>query len=224
METLLLSLSIVVALLISIPTLNLLARNTSSPRLIFILRCIAALIAILFCSAFGVIASIILRIAGYAGLSQHVTGRAFEIAIRLATGITFSINDPTNALKTRPAVFVGNHQSELDIAMLGAVFPPYTSVTSKASLKYYPFLGWFMLLSRTVFIDRRDKRGAKAAFDGAGEEAVTDHMTDGSRGWLCIRLLERGVCEALDHMRIYALIVTVDWHAVGARFDDLPRS
>jgi len=43
----------------------------------------------------------------------------------------------------RPAVFVGNHQSELDVAVCGHVFPPYCSVTAKASLRFVPFLGWF---------------------------------------------------------------------------------
>lgn len=33
--------------------------------------------------------------------------------------------------------------SELDILMLGCMFPKYTSVTAKKSLKYIPFLGWF---------------------------------------------------------------------------------
>jgi len=34
---------------------------------------------------------------------------------------------------------------ELDVLMLGCMFPPYCSVTSKSSLKYYPFLGWFSM-------------------------------------------------------------------------------
>jgi lysophosphatidate acyltransferase len=33
--------------------------------------------------------------------------------------------------------------SELDILMLGCMFPQYCSVTAKSSLKYIPFLGWF---------------------------------------------------------------------------------
>lgn len=32
---------------------------------------------------------------------------------------------------------------ELDVLMLGCMFPQYCSVTAKSSLKYYPFLGWF---------------------------------------------------------------------------------
>ena len=33
--------------------------------------------------------------------------------------------------------------SELDVLMLGSVFPPYCSVSAKKQLKWFPFLGWF---------------------------------------------------------------------------------
>lgn len=68
---------------------------------------------------------------------------------------------------TRPAVIVGNHQTELDILMLGSVFPQSCSVTAKKSLKQIPFLGWFMTLSGTVFIDRADRSAALKVFEGA---------------------------------------------------------
>jgi hypothetical protein len=32
---------------------------------------------------------------------------------------------------------------ELDVLMLGCMFPKYTSVTAKKSLKWVPLLGWF---------------------------------------------------------------------------------
>ena len=57
--------------------------------------------------------------------------------------------------------------SELDVLMLGCMFPKYTSVTAKKSLKYVPLLGWFMALSKTVFIDRANRTTSRAAFDTA---------------------------------------------------------
>ena len=42
-------------------------------------------------------------------------------------------------------------------------------MTAKKSLKLTPFLGWFMALSGTVFIDRSDKKSAVKAFDGAAK-------------------------------------------------------
>ena len=54
------------------------------------------------------------------------------------------------------------------------MFPRYTSVSAKKSLKNVPFLGWFMSLSGTVFIDRVDRSQALKAFEGAATE-MTEH-------------------------------------------------
>ena len=54
--------------------------------------------------------------------------------------------------------------------LLGTIFPRYCSVTAKKQLKRMPFLGWFMALSGTVFIDRSNRNTAMKAFEGAAEE------------------------------------------------------
>ncbi len=52
--------------------------------------------------------------------------------VAFATGVHFDIVEGEKyLLSTRPAVFIGNHQTELDVLMLGAIFPPYCSVTAK---------------------------------------------------------------------------------------------
>lgn len=61
--------------------------------------------------------------------------------------------------------------------MLGTMFPPYCSVTAKASLKYTPFLGQFMALSHTLFINRSSRSSAVAAMSAA---ASTMHKTQQS--------------------------------------------
>ncbi|KAF2843477.1 acyltransferase-domain-containing protein [Patellaria atrata CBS 101060] len=130
-------------------------------------RLLASWLALMVCASYGVVASIALRLTGYGGLSQWTVGKAFEWVMGWAVGVEFVIIDEAGALKERPAIFVGNHQTEMDVLMLGCLFPPYTSVTAKKSLQYLPFLGWFMVLSKTVFIDRANSANARAAFDGA---------------------------------------------------------
>lgn len=91
--------------------------------------------------------------------------------MRICTGVKFEIDDPEDWLNTtRPAVFIGNHQTELDVAVLGAIFPKHCSVTAKVSLKSTPILGWFMTLSYSVFIDRANPTNARSAMAGAAEE------------------------------------------------------
>lgn len=151
-------------------TLALFALGQKVPRAAFVARCLAAYGSLLVCAIYGVIASIVLRLVGYGRVSQWATARSFKWVMRLATGVTFDIIEGQEHLSTRPAIFVGNHQSELDVLMLGVVFPPYCSVTAKKSLRNVPFLGWFMTLSRTVFIDRANRENAMKAFDGAVRE------------------------------------------------------
>ncbi|KAI4203092.1 MAG: hypothetical protein LQ350_002140 [Teloschistes chrysophthalmus] len=95
--------------------------------------------------------------------------------MRLSTAVSFHISTPQEKKYLsahRPCVIVGNHQSELDVLLLAHIFPPYCSVTAKKSLKLIPFLGWFMALSGTVFIDRRNSQSARQAFRGAAEEML----------------------------------------------------
>lgn len=136
------------------------------------LGCLLAYYAsLLFSSIVGTAVSFLLGLFGQGASGQWATGRCFKYCMRLSTGITVRIDDAHDYLSTtRPAVFVGNHQTELDILMLGAVFPRHCAVTAKSSLKRIPFLGWFMSLSGTVFIDRANRATAMKAFDGAAAQ------------------------------------------------------
>jgi len=144
----------------------------------FAARLLASYVSLLICASYGVVVSILLRLVGYGGCSQWATARAFKYVMWLTTGVTFKIEDPNDYLgTTRPAVFIGNHQTELDVLMLGYMFPKYCSVTAKKSLKSTPFLGWFMSLSGTVFIDRANTADARHAMAGAAEEIQKDKQS-----------------------------------------------
>lgn len=151
-------------------TLSLFAVGQKVPRAAFVARCLASYGCLLFCAAYGVVASIVLRLVGYGRISQWAVARSFKWVMFFTTGVWFDIVEGQEHLTNRPAVFIANHQSELDVLMLGAIFPRYCSVTAKKSLQYVPILGWFMSLSRTVFIDRANRETAVKAFDSAAEE------------------------------------------------------
>lgn len=158
-------------------TASLFALGQKVPKAAFIARCLAAYGSLLLCAFYGVIASIVLRLVGYGRISQWATARSFKWVMRYTTGVQFDVIEGAEHLNTRPAVFIGNHQSELDVLMLGVIFPPYCSVTAKKSLSHVPLLGWFMSLSKTVFIDRANRETAMKAFDGAAEEMRTHRQS-----------------------------------------------
>ncbi|KAM0482323.1 hypothetical protein ACHAPX_002839 [Trichoderma viride] len=148
------------------------------PKAGFVARSLAAYISLIACALYGVLASILLTLVGKRQIAQWAVARAFHFTMRYTTGIEFVVDDPENILgSTRPAVFIGNHQTELDVLMLGAIFPKYCSVTAKAQLKRVPFLGWFMTLSGTIFIDRKNSQGARSAMDGAANEIKTKRQS-----------------------------------------------
>ncbi|KAM5454263.1 1-acylglycerol-3-phosphate O-acyltransferase [Microsporum audouinii] len=148
-------------------TLGLFGLSIKVPRAGFFARCLAAYASLVFCAAYGVLASICLRLAGYGQISQWTVARAFKWSMWLATGVHFDVIQGQQYLSTRPAVFLANHQTELDVLLLGAVLPQYSAVTAKRSLSRVPLLGWFMTLSGTVFIDRANRETAFKAFDNA---------------------------------------------------------
>lgn len=102
---------------------------------------------------------------------QWTAARGLKYVGGAMTGVWFKVlGDGAEKLsKTRPVVIVCNHQTELDVLMLGTLWPPFTSVTAKKSIKSVPFLGWFMSLSGAVFIDRVDRTQAMKAFEGASK-------------------------------------------------------
>ncbi|QSZ30053.1 hypothetical protein DSL72_004571 [Monilinia vaccinii-corymbosi] len=152
-------------------TLSLYMISAILPLAGFFARLLAGYLALVLCACYGVFISILLRFVGNYRISQWAVARAFKWTMWLTTGVTFDVQDPHNYLgTTRPAVFIGNHQTELDVLMLGCIFPQYCSVTAKKSLKNVPLLGWFMSLSGTVFIDRGNAKDARQAMAGAATE------------------------------------------------------
>lgn len=154
--------------------LTLYALSYIIPKAGYLARMLAAIISTIIAASYGVVASIILSILGLRGIAQWTTARFYKWTMYLTTGIFFDVEDPSDILgSTRPAVFITNHQSALDITLLAAVFPKWCSQTAKASLKYYPFLGWFMYLSGCIFLDRARSKDARMAMAGAAKDILS---------------------------------------------------
>jgi lysophosphatidate acyltransferase len=140
------------------------------PILGFIARSLSAYLTLITCATYGTLASAILKIMGLNfAYGQWTTAKAFKYLGAYTMGIKFDILDNGEEIlnSNRPAVFIVNHQTELDVLLLGWIWPKHCSVTAKKSLRNIPFLGWFMTLSGTVFIDRVDRSQAMKAFEGA---------------------------------------------------------
>ncbi|KAL8788695.1 MAG: hypothetical protein Q9213_001509, partial [Squamulea squamosa] len=209
-------------------TISLFTLSPILPALSFPARCLSAYFSLVLCAIYGVLISLILRLLGNHRLAQHLTARTFAFVMRYTTGVTFHIiSGSHHLLNSRPCVIIGNHQSELDVLLLGHIFPPYCSVTAKSSLKKVPFLGWFMALSGTVFIDRANSQSARQAFSGAASEMLQHRQSvfifpEGTRSYARGPELG-GFKKGAFHLAVQAQVEVVPvvcanyWGLLGAR-------
>lgn len=121
---------------------------------------------IVVCALYGVIAGIVLKLVGKEEYAQYTVARAFYYSFSRLLGVKITIKN-SQYLQTKPSVVVSNHQSALDILILGKLFQPGYTVTAKKALKYIPFLGWFMLALGTFFLDRAKGEKARKVLETA---------------------------------------------------------
>lgn len=69
---------------------------------------------------------------------------------------------------SKPHIFAMNHESALDIACAFTALPVNLRFIAKHSLKYIPFLGWYMSLTKMVFVNRSSRADAVRSLAAAG--------------------------------------------------------
>lgn len=73
----------------------------------------------------------------------------------------------------KPYFFAMNHQSLFDIVAAFVCIPVNLRFVAKKSLRLIPFLGWYMTVTRMVFIDRKNREDAKRSLEEACEKIKT---------------------------------------------------
>lgn len=70
---------------------------------------------------------------------------------------------------SKPHLFLVNHQSNLDVPVAFAVIPVNIRIIAKHVLKWVPFLGWYMVMTGMIFINRSNSRESIRGMQLAGE-------------------------------------------------------
>ena len=94
--------------LLATMTLSLIGQVSKKAR--FFSRLLSCYFLLMTCAAYGVLASVVLRLAGRKSLAQWATARAFKAVVCPAVGVEFKVIGEEK-LNTRPAVFMSNHQA-----------------------------------------------------------------------------------------------------------------
>ncbi len=85
------------------------------------------------------------------------------------TGTRLELEPLPNVDWSKPYIFLMNHQSMLDIPVAFAVIPSNLRFIAKHSLKFVPFIGWYMWFTGMIFVNRSNRNKAVRSLREAGE-------------------------------------------------------
>ncbi len=88
------------------------------------------------------------------GHVAHRCARAWSRLILKTTRVTVRLRGAALPPAGASCVFVANHQSTYDIPVLFAAVPRQLRIIAKASLGWFPFLGWHLQRAGHVLVDR----------------------------------------------------------------------
>jgi 1-acyl-sn-glycerol-3-phosphate acyltransferase len=95
--------------------------------------------------------------------------RFYAPALVRGTGARFEVDPLPDIDWSRPHIYAMNHQSTLDIVCAFEALPANLRFVAKHSLKYVPFLGWYMWATKMVFMNRAKGREAYRSLQEAGQ-------------------------------------------------------
>ncbi|KAI0346911.1 1-acylglycerol-3-phosphate O [Trametopsis cervina] len=156
---------------ISLPVFALHTLSNASPVARYYVRVSLYLSSVGVASIWGVIVAVGLNLIGERFNVNWVVARTFYQVAGPLLGIKLVIEGEEH-LVTSPAVYVGNHQSMLDLLYVGIAFPKRALMMGKKELQWVPFLGQFMTLSGAIFIDRGDNAKAVRSLRAAGRKLI----------------------------------------------------
>ena len=87
--------------------------------------------------------------------------------VTAAAGIELVVHGKDNLWKQRPAVFIFNHQSNVDLFIVSKLIRKDATGIAKKELKMYPVIGQLMTAAGVIFIDRKDRSKAIEAMKPA---------------------------------------------------------
>ncbi|GMM40001.1 1-acylglycerol-3-phosphate O-acyltransferase [Hanseniaspora uvarum] len=154
------------------PTLHISKRNSFLPKVKYYYRSTCSIILLGTCAFYGIFASIYYNIKGTRQLGQYATAKAYALVMKKFLGIEVKVEGRKYLETSSPCIFIANHQSALDILVLGETWPKKCVVTAKKALKYVPFLGWFMSLSGALFLDRSNRSKSLGTLNNGIKEII----------------------------------------------------
>lgn len=115
------------------------------------------------------LATIVVLITVQRQLAVRMAYSLWSPVILKIAGVKLIIEGLENINKSKSHIFVANHQSFIDIPILFRAIPVNLHFVAKKEIKKMPFIGWFMMLTGMIFIDRSNRQKAYTSIKKAGE-------------------------------------------------------
>lgn len=130
------------------------------------IKIFSVLIWFIFCSILGLIYSIIRW--GNDNIDRDF-GRFFSWGTLKILGIKVEVDGLEHLEAHQPCIYIANHQSGLDMATFGKIYPSHTVVIGKKELIWIPFFGIFYVAAGNILINRQKSVKAVAGLRQAVE-------------------------------------------------------
>jgi 1-acyl-sn-glycerol-3-phosphate acyltransferase len=91
-------------------------------------------------------------------------------------GWTVEVEHAERLVAHRPAVLVGNHQSNLDAVVWAAFYPDATVVIGKKQIGLIPIFGWLFRATGNILIDREDAAKARTSIAEAARKIRQENL------------------------------------------------
>ena len=90
------------------------------------------------------------------GRAAHWCARAWSWMILATTGVDVTVKGLDRVKLGETYIFIANHQSIYDIPVIFASLPFQLRIIAKESLGRFPFLGWHLIRSGHLLVNRRN--------------------------------------------------------------------
>jgi 1-acyl-sn-glycerol-3-phosphate acyltransferase len=104
------------------------------------------------------------------GASVWVCRHLWSPVLLWAGGARLEVEGRENVDPARPTIYVGNHQSTIDIPAHFVALPVNFKFVAKSQLRWVPIIGWYLWVANHVFINRANRASAISSLEKAARK------------------------------------------------------
>ncbi len=109
--------------------------------------------------------------------APYFWARSFSAFMRAVLGWRIEVENRERMTAHAPAVFMFNHQSNLDLVTAGSMYTTKAAAIGKKEVAKIPLFGWFFAVTGNILIDRGNLERAKASIEVAADKIRNERIS-----------------------------------------------